>query len=152
MPETDPSPESECRQLLARLELISHAGTINTDQNVSHGKTTGGGRPSGGIDVKDDLETTLKSHVYYRRRFVRCHTEGQYERLVEEMHDTLDAWMRTPPPMGGALPPVPGSFAWKRMIANDDTTSLQKLKELHMISERTIRRYRERYRTARKAA
>ena len=146
------SPEGECRQLLARLELISHAGTINTDQNVSQGKASGGGRPSGGIDVKDDLETTLKSHVYYRRRFVRCHTDGQYERLAEEMRDTLDAWMRTPPPEGGALPPVHGSFAWKRMIANDDVTSVDKLKELHRVSERTIRRYREKYRTNRKVA
>jgi hypothetical protein len=152
------SAEREARTLLARLELLSHVPAVSTNESPVHGggEPKGGNRPRGGIDHRDDVSADAvdfpqKSHVYYRRRFMRCHTEGQFVALVKEMRKTLEAWAKTPEVKGG-LEPERGSFRWKRMIANDDETDRKKLGQLHRISQKTIYNYRLKYRTKRDAA
>ena len=109
------SPDRECRQLLARLELISHTPAVSLDrEGKTGGKPLGGDRPPGGIDARDDfdLDYTLKSHVYYRRRYGRCRTDWQLTALAAEMAAVLEAWLHSPKPPRD-------SNAWREAVATD---------------------------------
>ena len=156
MTPSKPDLHRQARQLIARLELISHGTTrnyaaLNETSHTTSTETTST-RPPGGIHPQDDREHDYpqKSYLYFRRRLAGARTPRDLQAIVTDAQAALGACTHTAQPPGG-IEPERGTFAWKRMIANSGETA-QRLSHLHRISVRTVHNYRAEYRTRGEAA
>jgi hypothetical protein len=135
--------ERDLREVIARLEMVSHVSAVSLE---SSGRDTsddiGGKRPPGGLDHAGDREADwlLKSADHYRRRAARAHTERALQAILQEALASLHAWQHQTP----SVNPVWGSFEWKRQIAlewESKQRSTESVKIHYSIGERTLRRY-----------
>lgn len=104
----------------------------------------------GGIDFIADItpEFRLKSHLYFQRRLERMvrakknHGSADLRRLLKEAEDALDAWQRTPIPMGQE--PEYGSPQWKFYVAQSSEDA-GRLAARFNVSRRYINKVRRQY-------
>ena len=140
---------AELLNVIARLEVISQVSAVNLDPTpAATDSSKGGGRPSGGIDRKDDREPgfELKSADHFRRRLRKAHTEGAVLAILADAHKTLKAWTVGPEPKD----PPWGSFEWRRQIVRDFESGKRDLdgcRSFYNVSRATVYRYVRMYGT-----
>lgn len=145
-------------ELLARLELVSHAPTVNLSptKGPSSDEDIGGKRPPGTdrehpdgsnlAEVSAFLDSYHRRTVgYYRRRVAKCETREQREALRLELVGTIEAWLRAPLPVGQE--PEYGSPQWKRYVA-ESREDPGVLATRFFVTRRYINKVRQQYRQA----
>ena len=135
----------QLRQVVVRLDMVSHAKTLNWSPVVSQGKNDGGGRPSGGLVRKDDWQEDYrqKSGEYFRRRAKRVETEAELGLLLAEAEATVEAWRRAPASPGVD---VPNNILLRRCVIAEDTRDISTVASFYGVSRSTVKRYRQQYR------
>lgn len=136
------------REVIARIDLLSHVPAANMGRSSrSADDDIGGRRPSGGVVAKDDFaqEFALKSAEHFRRRLMRCHTPQAVTMLLDEARKCLESWKRMPIPDG--QPPEFGSPQWKRYIAESVEDPGMLATRFHC-TRRYINKIRQGYRDA----
>jgi hypothetical protein len=124
---------AELCQVLAELELVSHAPTVNLGQSTDaapsvaeeHGiyrlAEVGGRRPPGGLDddrrrVADDRGdpdlVILRSADFFRRRLQRCHSERVLLLILADAREALRSYRKAP----ARTDPPFGSFEFKMQL------------------------------------
>lgn len=133
----------EIRQLIARLECMSHVPAVNLNpEPVTLDESIGGNRPRGGVDRKDDRDRDfmLKSADVYRTRLAGARSERALASIHCDIQQTLKAWTHTPPSSN----PEWKSFEWKKQIAREIQTgkrSVDDARRFYKIGRATVYRY-----------
>lgn len=130
----------QCRQVILRLALISHAQTVTLEPSARSTEVSRtGNRPPGGIDRKDDREPDYrqKSADYFARRLSGCNTLKDVRLVLLDAERALDAWQKTP--LSGD--PLPGDPFFKRWVVEHDASDSE-LARLTGVSRQYIHRIR----------
>jgi hypothetical protein len=131
----------QCRQVIIRLALISHASTVTFEPSARSTEVSRtGNRPPGGIDFKDDREPDFrqKSAEHFARRLTGCNTPKDVQLVLLDAERALDAWQRTP--LSGD--PLPGDPFFKRWVREHHASSAE-LARLTGVSRQYIHRIRQ---------
>ena len=121
-------------QVLADLELVSHARTLQLDGQL----------PSSG-DHSPILRVDQEPypHELYRRAWDAASTAAGRAVVLAEARATLERFRKAPPPPEGLL--ERGSHHWWLRIANDFETPIGELARINEVSRQAITRWRIRY-------
>lgn len=146
------SVERELRNVIARLELVSHVSAVSlesSDRDTSD--DIGGQRPPGGLERKDErrdgvydgqeLFFTLKSADHFKRRLETAHTDRALRQILEDAQRSLAAFQRTP--IGGEPPRCDPQ--WKRWVAESNEAD-GAIAFRHGVSRQYVNRIRNAYR------
>jgi hypothetical protein len=131
----------ECRQVIIRLALVSHAATATFEPSARSTETSRtGNRPPGGIERRDDGQPDFrqKSADHFAARLNGCNTVRDVQLVLTEAERALDAWRRTP--LSGD--PMPGDPFFKRWVREHDASDSE-LARLTGVSRQYIHRIRQ---------
>ena len=136
----------ELRNIIARLDLMSHAPSVNLEGGSPSSEDRGGQRPPGGISRRDDKapDFALKSGDHFRRRLANARSERAVTMILADARKSLDGWTHSPPPAD----PERGSYHWKLQIVRDVQSgrmSIDRAKQHYTVGKATIYRYVKRY-------